>query len=145
MASGKSDVWKFFKICNNDKTKAECSLCDSTSQKPIIRGKTPKFFSTKPLWNHLKSKHPLAMRNLDREIDASKDEDNPSISDSSGSSSSTVTTSKSEPQQIQPTLVSEMKKKQMWSLDDPRSINITKKISTFYFLFYFKESLFYYE
>lgn len=138
MAQGKSNVWKFFKICNDDEKKAECSLCESTSQKQkqIIRGKTPKLFSTKPLWNHLKSKHPLAIKTLDREINVNKDEDDPPTS-----GPSFTITSKSEPYQTQPTLQSVIKKKEMWSLDDSRSMNITKKICMFYFYIYYRESL----
>lgn len=77
------------------------------------------------------------MKTLDREINANKDEDDPPTS---GPSSTTIT-SKSEPHQTQPTLQSVIKKKEMWSLDDPRSINITKKICMFYFCIYVTESL----
>lgn len=142
MAQGKSNVWKFFKICNDEK-KAECSLCDATSQKQIVRGKTPKLFSTKPLWNHLKSKHPLIVKTLEK--NSNNDENNPLTSGLSTSGSSTTITSKSEPRLTQPTLQSVVKKKEMWSLNDPRSINLTKKIGMLYFYILESYYIFYYE
>lgn len=142
MAQGKSNIWKFFKICNDEK-KTECSLCDVTSQKQIIRGKTPKLFSTKPLWNHLKSKHPLIVKTLEK--NSNNDEDNPLTSGLSISGSSTTITSKSEPRPTQPTLQSVVKKKEMWSLNDPRSINLTKKIVMLYFYILESYYIFYYE
>lgn len=48
-----SKVWHYFIVDSNDNTKAKCTLCELN----ILRGKTPKTFSTKPLWNHLKSTH----------------------------------------------------------------------------------------
>lgn len=48
MAQEKSNISKFFKICSDDEKKADF-LYKSTSQKQIIREKSPKLFSTKPL------------------------------------------------------------------------------------------------
>lgn len=126
-------MWKFFKICNDNEKKTECLFCESTSQKEkqIIRGKTSKFFSAKPLWNHLKSKHPLAIKTLDREINVNKDKDDPPTF-----GPLFTKTSKSEPYQTQLILQSVIKKKEMWSLDDPRSMNITKKICMFYLVMF---------
>ena len=160
MAQRKSNVWNFFKICSDDEKKADCILCETTSRKQIVRGKSRRLFSTKPLWNHLKSKHPLIMKTL--EVNVSENikieiDDYP-ISDSL----STTITSESYENfvsetcvylqekdsksflscETQPTLQCIIKEEEMWSLDDSRSVNITKKIGMFYFYIYFKESLF---
>lgn len=100
MAQRKSNVWKFFKICSDDEQKAECTLCEFTSQKLIVRGKTPKLFSTKPLWNHLKHKHPSIMK---KEVNDNKNEADPPTS---GLSTTIIEPSKSESLQTQPTLES---------------------------------------
>ncbi|XP_018366612.1 PREDICTED: zinc finger BED domain-containing protein 4-like [Trachymyrmex cornetzi] len=160
MAQRKSNVWNFFKICSDDERKADCILCETTSRKQIVRGKSRKLFSTKPLWNHLKSKHPLIMKTLDGEINVSENikveiDDYP-ISDSL---STTITSKSYDPLsttitskpcenfmsetcvflqeknsksflscETQPTLQCIIKEEEMWSLDDSRSVNITKRI-----------------
>ena len=48
-----SKIWKYFKVVDDNESKALCKLCDVK----LLRGKSPKTFSTKPLWNHLKSAH----------------------------------------------------------------------------------------
>ncbi|XP_011707970.1 PREDICTED: zinc finger BED domain-containing protein 1-like [Wasmannia auropunctata] len=68
------------------------------------------------------------MKTLDKEVNASKDSKDEDDPLTSSSSSSTTIISKSKSRQTQPTLQSVIKKKEMWSLDDSRSINITKKI-----------------
>ena len=44
-----SKIWKYFKVVDDNESKALCKLCDVK----LLRGKSPKTFSTKPLWNHL--------------------------------------------------------------------------------------------
>lgn len=68
MAPKKSSVWKYFTICPGpDEHMAECSLCDEYSiQRRFSRGKTSSNYSTKPLWNHLQSKHPQAFIELQK-------------------------------------------------------------------------------
>jgi len=93
--------------------------------KKIVRGKTPKLFSTKPLWNHLRRKHPLTIENMDGNTNIEADPPTLNLNPSSP-----ISHSKSH----QPTLQSLIKKKEMWSLDDPKAMNITRKICE-YFLF----------
>ena len=40
-------------MVDDNESKALCKLCDVK----LLRGKSPKTFSSKPLWNHLKSAH----------------------------------------------------------------------------------------
>lgn len=49
-----SAVWKYFKICDGDKTKAECTLC---AIKVSRGGAKPSSFNTSNLIKHLKNKH----------------------------------------------------------------------------------------
>ena len=43
-------VWKYF---TPREAEAECTRCKVL----ILRGKNPKSYSTKPLWNHLQTAH----------------------------------------------------------------------------------------
>ena len=59
----KSPIWKYFKIYIGSEAgtsnKAECTLCDKRLLSRLItRGKNPKTYFTKPLWNHFKQNHP---------------------------------------------------------------------------------------
>lgn len=51
--SSSSKIWRYFKVVLDDESRAMCTLCNVK----LLRGKTPKTYSTKPLWNHLKSSH----------------------------------------------------------------------------------------
>lgn len=62
----KSIVWRHFKVSADKKEKAECQLCDKNYPRLFSRGTTPKAFSTKPLWNHIKSRHPKELKELNR-------------------------------------------------------------------------------
>lgn len=63
----KSVIWKHFKVSADNKEKAECQLCDPNSPTRFLsRGRTPRTFSTKPLWNHIKSRHPIQLTELNR-------------------------------------------------------------------------------
>ena len=92
---------------------------NSGSSRYITRGKTSRTYSTTPLWNHLKHKHPTIHKNIQAETE--KDED-----DQEGSTS-TSATGKS-----QPTLAETFKRSQQWTLDDPRSKEITKVICKYH-------------
>ncbi len=55
----KSSVWDFFKVLENDVSKAQCLLC-TQSKVVVSRGGTKsKQFTTTNLRNHIRSKHPL--------------------------------------------------------------------------------------
>lgn len=70
MAPKKSSVWKYFIVCPApNEHLAECTLCDEDSlQRRFSRGKASSNFSTKPLWNHLQSKHLRIFKDLQKEI-----------------------------------------------------------------------------
>ena len=50
-----SGVWNYFRVMENDASKAQCTLCD----KVLSRGRSdrPKDFSTSSLLTHLRSQH----------------------------------------------------------------------------------------
>lgn len=57
-------VWKYFKISETDIRRVVCLLCFPHGEldpnaKMLSRGIASKSFSTKPLWNHLRSNHPF--------------------------------------------------------------------------------------
>lgn len=129
----KSSVWKFVKVCKDDDKRAECTLCDhnvSSSVKKIIRGKTPKSFSTKPLWNHLEGKHPTIFKDAKNHPEKSVDGDDPSAASTSSTSNEIQ-----EQRLVRSSLEEIIKKKKMWSLDDHRSMEISKIICKFIYLF----------
>ena len=49
-----SSIWEFFVIDPNDSSKAQCNKCETK----IVRGSETQDFSTTPLTNHLRRKHP---------------------------------------------------------------------------------------
>lgn len=51
----KFNIWKFFKINEQNQSKADCTLCPSQKTQ-ITRGKNAKL-SMKPLWNYIKNLH----------------------------------------------------------------------------------------
>lgn len=53
-----SPVWKFFDTLENDASKARCKLCAAC----ISRGGVGKISTTSALHNHLKFKHPCALK-----------------------------------------------------------------------------------
>ena len=66
-----SKVWKYFRAHDRDNTKAQCTLCEVL----VVRGKTPKSFSTKPLWNHLNTTHRDTYSKLKRDDKSKGEED----------------------------------------------------------------------
>ena len=48
-----SEIWSFFVVNSSDNSRAICKECSTI----IVRGKTPKNYSTTPLWNHLQYFH----------------------------------------------------------------------------------------
>ena len=60
----KSSVWDFFKVLENNVSKAQCLLC-TQSKVVVSRGGTkPKQFTTTNLRNHIRNKHPLEFQAL---------------------------------------------------------------------------------
>ena len=60
----KSNVWDFFKVLENDVSKAQCLLC-TQSKVVVSRGGTKsKQFTTTNMRNHIRSKHPLDFQAL---------------------------------------------------------------------------------
>ena len=54
----RSVVWSWFKEVTEDKMKVRCKLCEADEKETIIvRGKTIKDSSTKPMLNHVKFAH----------------------------------------------------------------------------------------
>lgn len=128
MAQLKSRIWKYFKVCSNNESTAECKLCSEQSlTSKIIRGKTPKLFSTKPLWNHVKHKHPLVYKTQheNEDKDASKSYiSNIQISDENLIIQEQQTYS----QQSQPTLQMTIDRNKEWNFNDPKAKVISRKI-----------------
>ncbi|XP_046753087.1 zinc finger BED domain-containing protein 4-like [Diprion similis] len=87
----------------------------------MVRGKTPKSFSTKPLWNHLEGRHPQHYKSVKSNTEESVDENDPPIP-------STSNLAQQVKREIQPSLEMVIRKKQMWSLDDRRAADISKII-----------------
>ena len=61
MASKRSDIWKFFQICEENQEKTKCNLCDILLS---YKGNT-----TKTMWNHLKAKHAHAMAGMKETVE----------------------------------------------------------------------------
>jgi hypothetical protein len=109
----KSNIWKHFLVKGEREEKAECKLCPNDSAtKTLIRGKSSKSFSTKPLWNHMKSKHPKEYSSLTANDDSAVGEDT-----SSGASVP-----------IQSTIEGAFDAGKKWNLNDKRSLEISRKI-----------------
>lgn len=123
----KSSVWKYFKICKDDERKADCLLCESNAAlaaKQIIRGKSTRSFSTKPLWNHLEWKHPEFHKEAKTPVEKFYDEEDPL---------NILSTPNSAGRKETHNLQNATRKQTMWSLDDRRSMNISKVICKLYF------------
>ena len=109
----RSMIWKYYKIKGISNEQAECRLCNASgTPTTLIRGKSPKLYSTKPLWNHLKSKHPNEYKANDSETSQSEIEEEylkPSTS-------------------AQPTLLQTISAAKMWSINDSKSLTISRKI-----------------
>ncbi|XP_028408659.1 zinc finger BED domain-containing protein 4-like [Dendronephthya gigantea] len=68
----KSSVWEFFKVLEDDVSKAQCLLCEH-SKVVVSRGGTKsKQFNTTNLRNHIQSKHPLSFHELSAKDEAKK-------------------------------------------------------------------------
>ncbi len=68
----KSSVWDFFKVLEEDVSKAQCLLCEH-SKVVVSRGGTKsKQFNTTNLRNHIQSKHPLSFHELSAKDEAKK-------------------------------------------------------------------------
>ena len=121
-----SKVWKYFRAHDRDNTKAQCTLCEVL----VVRGKTPKSFSTKPLWNHLNTTHRDTYSKLKRD-DKSKGEEDASgeASEGQGTSSSTHPTSADECQQ--PTIMEVLSKKTENGSNSSCCTEITRVIGDF--------------
>lgn len=129
MAHFKSRIWNYFKVSSDNETTAECKLCHEQSlSSKIVRGKTPKLFSTKPLWNHVKHKHPSVYKlQNESKVDATENYNpNPDVSELCDDNFS----SQEQPQQSQhqPTLQMIIDRNKQWNFNDPRSKAISRKI-----------------
>ena len=131
-----SQVWKHFKVDVGNTNKAVCNLCDVSNPSRVIqRGKTPKQYSTKPLWNHLKnthkSYHDKLVKTHPRVSDCeADDEDDPQAEGSSTGQSS----------QSQPTLSQFMSQKKAWDPNSAQSKKITRIIGRTFKSIYFLHS-----
>lgn len=139
MANFKSRIWKYFKISSDNETTAECQLCREQSlSSKIIRGKTPKLFSSKPLWNHVKHKHPSVVTvykpQTENKVDTSDttekcisdadlDVDNPDENFFSQEQHNIHTH-----KQYQPTLQMIINRNKQWNINDPKAKAISRKI-----------------
>ena len=115
-----SQVWKHFKVDSGNPNKAVCNLCDVSTQSRVIqREKTPKQYSTKPLWNHLWNSHKSYHDKLVKteEVSEAEVEDDPQAEGSS--------TGQSSQSHSQPTLSQFMNKKKTWDLNSAQSKKIT--------------------
>lgn len=115
----KSNVWDHFKISARNTSIAECQHCDpDSSRKNIKRGSNVKNYSTTPLWNHVKKKHPDVLH---------KKKESLQVHDESSSSSS-CSLEPVKPGTVQLTLQQTIRRKEMWSLDSEKARKITKLI-----------------
>jgi hypothetical protein len=130
-----SIIWKHFKSCSvENEHKAECLLCDKVTLGKaiyIVRGKTPRSYSTKPLWNHLQKKHPSTYKTLqskDKETADDADELNSDDPEAGASTSKPNPATGSQSQQSQPTIMESLERSKKWTLDDKRSKAVTRVI-----------------
>jgi BED zinc finger len=114
-----SAVWKYYKNVStgSDSSKAKCLVCTG-KETLITRGKTPKLYSTKPLWNHLKNCHPTVYSSLRQESkeDVPKGEEE---DQDDGVGDSDVQ---------QPTIEQLLKKKKKWESSNKQAQKITASI-----------------
>ena len=130
MPQFKSRIWKYFKVSSDNEMIAECILClEQSSSSKIVRGKTPKLFSTKPLWNHLKYKHPLVYKSLnENKVDGNENY----ISTFTNKPNDEALQEQPEQQicynQHQLTLQMTIDRSKQWHFNDPKAKAISRKI-----------------
>jgi hypothetical protein len=123
-----SAVWKYFNNVSSDSSKAKCLVCSGMGKETLItRGKIPKLFSTKPLWNHLKNCHSTVYSTLRQENkeDVAKEEEEDRDGDGDCSQESDVQ---------QPTIEQLLNKKKKWEPSNKQAEKITTAICKLKFL-----------
>jgi hypothetical protein len=65
-----SQVWNYFKTSSKDNPIAKCRSCG----REVKRGKTPRTFSTHPLWLHLKNHHLATYKEANKDRKQAVDE-----------------------------------------------------------------------
>jgi len=120
----KSNIWNFFKINEQNQSKADCKLCPSQTTQ-IIRGKNTKSYSTKPLWNHIKYLHPKEYKNIFIQ-DENQDD---GTSDESGNENKQKISSTSK-EDLQLTMQQSLERTKPWDINNAKSKEISTKICT---------------
>lgn len=126
MSTSSSNVWRFFKVLEDDNTKAVCLCCEEEGSCVTVSrgGKDKRKFTTTNLRNHLSIKHPAKFSTL--QIQAEEEKKKGQLKRKSDDACSTAEHRKRMKTQL--TLQSSFDASKQWDKNSVKSMTVTKLI-----------------